>query len=243
MSGDEFYRGLRLHCLLYGNYFDLHKRLLDSLSVYLPAVQGGHIWLNDVCESTRHRATVFMTNRIYPQNWSVSWGVENSKENVPKYRAMRQMFDKADDNCKWLMWMDDDTEILDQYFFPKLRDFIKSKESENICYVGQKWWINWQRGQWENMPRFKWFKGLPPFKHRGIPGIHFAQGSLWLLRRDIAKMLDWPPAQLNHNGGDCLLAEAIRQQGLPFHELPRDCRAIINGAPRRGMSERPVGCV
>ena len=80
-----------------------------------------------------------------------------------------------------------------------------------------------------------------PTRRRGVtkPGVSFMTGGYVWLRTDIMRQLDWPDERLNHNGGDTLLGEAIRQQGLPRHHF--DYGVAVNKAKRRGLSERPAG--
>jgi hypothetical protein len=55
------------------------------------------------------------------------------------------------------------------------------------------------------------------------------------------KQLDWPDPRLNHNGGDTLLGEAIRQQQLPRHAFHYGVK--INKYKRRGFREKPAGSI
>ena len=122
---------------------------------------------------------------------------------------------------------------------------LTEKKSENIAYVGQPWFVHNLPGQLEFIQQASWYKGLPPqmcpTKKKGVmrPGIWFAQGAYWLLRTDVLRLLHWPDPRLKHNGGDTLLGEAVRQQGLPFHR--RHYGVVINNAPRRGYHEAPAG--
>ena len=117
--------------------------------------------------------------------------------------------------------------------------YIEDRTKENICYVGQPWFVHHLPGQWEFMQRATWFKGRPSELILGKPGVNFATGSYWWLRADVQTSIDWPDVRLGHNGGDTLLGEAIYQNGLPFHKC--DYGVKVNAGKRRGYSETPAG--
>jgi GT2 family glycosyltransferase len=225
---------LRLYvcALLFGNYHPLHKRLVDSLKRHVPRHVKVHLWCNQVCDPTKK-----MLQGLPPE-----YTVTFSDENVPKYKAMYKMFAavKAGD-YDWVCWFDDDAHIVAVDWYPKLVEYLKLKAKENICYMGQSWFLHYKTGQAEFVAASKWYKGraLEIIKKR--PAVTFAQGSYWLLRTDVLRQLDWPDERLNHNGGDTLLGEAVRQQNLPFHKNHYGVRP--NDARRRGYQEPPAGVV
>jgi hypothetical protein len=214
-----------IYVLLYGDYPRLHRRVMESLR--------GHsgtrvtVWCNQVCGHTRQYLAT-QPHRVH-----------YSEENVAKYRAMRQMF-AAPIEEPWVVWFDDDAHVVLGDWLAKMRQLIKEAAAQNISYIGQQSWAPMLSGQWEFIHGASWFRGREPYHLNGQPGFNFAQGSYWWLRTDVLKTLDWPDPRLNHNGGDTMLGEAVRQAGLPFHA----CRygVEVNDAPRRGFSESPAGC-
>jgi hypothetical protein len=222
--------GLSVYALLYGNYHDLHRRLITSLKLYAsaPFVEVT-LWCNQVCDPTK--------DLLRTTNFSVNYCLENR----PKYKAMREMFTTRPPAHPWVVWFDDDSYINKPDWFENTRQYVMSKQPQNICYFGQPWFVHHLPGQWEFIKSLPWYKGKGPEIVRNKPGITFAQGAYWALRNDVRQLLDWPPDQfgLSHNGGDTLLSEAVRQQGLPFHKF---CYGVkINDAKRRGLSEAPAG--
>jgi hypothetical protein len=219
--------------LLYGQYYDLHKRLLDGLVRSVPAKTTVSLWLNQVSQPSFD-----MITRL-PSNFKI---FRVSADNTPKYIAMREMVAplKADPNCKFMTWFDDDSQIVADDWFPKLLQYIESKREENVCYIGQPYWVFHLPGQTEFMAKAPWYKNIPWEIIRGKPAITFAQGSFFVLRTDVLRQLDWPDPRLQHNGGDAMLACAVQQQGLPFHKYYYGIKP--NAAPRRGLNQVPAGC-
>lgn len=163
-------------------------------------------------------------------------------ENIPKYVRMRYTFQRLlNENVDWLVWFDDDSWIEKADWLPKTLAYLEAKKHENVCYVGQPWYVHHLPGQWEFIQQSSWYRGKPPEIIKDKPGVNFAQGAYWWLRADVARQLAWPDIRLSHNGGDTLLGEAVRQQGLPFHKFYYGVR--VNDAPRRGVSETPAGSI
>lgn len=220
--------------LMYGNYHATHRRLIRSLLLTLCPNQTVWVWLNQVCQPTydelaKHTAKITV-KRV-------------SSDNVPKYRVMRQFYDEiTPEQFKWVLWLDDDTHFTRPDALEAAQKFQSTKAGENVCYFGEKWWVNYLAGQSEFISRSPWYKGRP-FELVGkkkVPGINFITGGYHWLRTDVLKQLDWPDKRLVHNGGDTLLAEAIRQQGLPIHHFNYGVK--VNDAKRRGRSDAPAGC-
>jgi len=228
-----------IYCLLYGDHFKLHKRLLDSLQKHLPVGEARVVvWCNTVCNYTQH----------YLQAVPISWEVILSAKNVPKYEVMRRLFRGAAvpaPETEWVVWFDDDSHIVKADWWPRTKAYLAEKTDEGIVYAGEAWYVHHLPGQWEFIKQAKWFKGLEPqmcpTRKPGVqqPGIWFAQGAYWWMRTDVMERLNWPDDRLQHNGGDTLLGEAIRQQGLPFHRFHHGVK--LNDAKRRGFHEKPAG--
>ena len=227
-----------IYCLLYGDFHDLHKRLLSSLLKRVPRdVADVRIWCNTVCP-----ATLNWLAQHAPDDWDwIRCGT-----NVPKYKVMRKLFhERAVPKTPWILWLDDDTHIVADTWWEETVAHIEAKQAENICYVGQPWYVHYLDGQEEFIKAAKWYKGVPLELHFTRnpqvrkPGIGFATGSYVWLRTDVMQQLDWPDPRLVHNGGDTLLGEAIRQQGLPRHSFHFGVK--VNDGRRRGLSEVPAG--
>jgi hypothetical protein len=246
------------YVLTYGDYHELHRRCIDSLYRAIPqdmlSERGDDdsaevlVWGNDVCKETadpafweRYPAFRFVNGRTHSKETAL---------NVPKYELMRDHMFKflPPDDFDWMVWLDDDSHITQvSVWFGSMMKLIADKQHENICYIGEPWFWAWRRGQWGFVTKSKWYKGVPAeVGGKGTRNEHkritFAQGGLWWLRTDIRRLLDWPDPRLSHNGGDTLLAEAVRQQGLPFHKAPGHRFGYrTNDAKRRGYWHKPAG--
>lgn len=218
--------------LMYGNYPDIHHRLITSLKAALVPGMTVWAWLNQVCQPTfdllaKHR----------------EFALDVSSVNVPKYQVMRTLYDRIQPGqFKWVLWLDDDTHFPRADALEAAMRFIDKHESEHVCYVGEKWFVDYLPGQEEFIKQSPWYHGVP-FDLVGKakkPGIHFMTGGYVWLRVDVMKQLNWPDTRLVHNGGDTLLAEAIRQRNLPSHHYNFGVK--VNDAKRRGRSDAPAGC-
>lgn len=223
--------------LLYGGHTDLHRRLLDSFC-HVPAAGRIVIIGNALVQQSQELVMKFSEEK---NRSGLHVQTELYRDNLPKYTRMRPVFQHLlqDQALEWLVWFDDDSWIERPDWYLRTAGYLRAVKHENVCYVGQPWYVHHLPGQWEFIQQSKWYRGKPTALANGKPGITFAQGAYWWLRADVARLLEWPDARLSHNGGDTLLGEAIRQQGLPFHKFHYGVR--INDAPRRGASERPAG--
>ncbi len=227
-----------IYCLLYGDHHELHKRLLASLFERLPYDEARVVvWCNTVCGATK---------QWFMKHVRTDWSVIFSDKNVPKYKVMQELFrGEHAPESDWIVWFDDDSHVVADDWWKKTKAYLVAKAGEGVCYVGQPWYVHHLKGQWDFIKQAPWFKGLPPqmcpTKSPKVkkPGIWFAQGAYWWLRTDILRLLNWPDDRLSHNGGDTLLGEAVRQQGLPFHRFHYGVK--LNDAKRRGFHEKPAG--
>ena len=223
-----------LYGLCYGDELALHERFINSLARFVPGDEVDIVlWCNQL--GARSRAVVERLKDAH---------IILSDENIPKYRAMRKMFYEGHSpDTPWVIWFDDDSYISKSNWWDITTKYIN--EHPDACYLGQPWFVHHLPGQWEFIQKATWFKGRPaelcPTRKKGVkkPGITFAQGAYWWLSAAVMKALDWPDPRLNHNGGDTLLGEAIRQQQLPFHKFHDGVK--INAGKRRGYTERPAG--
>jgi hypothetical protein len=222
---------VRVMALLYGPYDRLHCRLLDSFRKAIPKDVPITLWLNQVERLTRDRLGE------EPGRYDII----DSQDNVKKYVAMRAMMTRV--NVKrpnWWVWFDDDSHILSEDWWPKMQEYIGQRTRENICYIGQPWFVHHLPGQWEFIQKASWYRGRAADIIKSKPGVWFATGSYWWLRADVQMTIDWPDVRLGHNGGDTLLGEAIHQNGLPFHRFSYGVK-VNDYTKRRGYSEAPAG--
>lgn len=213
--------------LLYGDHFNLHQRLLVALKNTLPPDVDVHVWCNVVCSQT---LTLIADLARFT--------VTISPENVPKYKAMRELVLplKESDKYNWLLWFDDDTRIDKADWFEKAVEHIGKN---NTPYFGESYFVHCLAGEQDFIKQSTWYRNRPTRIIKMKPSISFIQGSYWWLRADVLRALDWPDVRLNHNGGDTLLGEAVYQLGYPISSFKYGVKP--NDAPRRGFQEKPAG--
>lgn len=235
-----------IYVLCYGDYAELHRRVMNSLSEFLP--RHGNLVDENECRVVVWCNQVSSDGLLAIRSAANSIGhckVIQHHGNMPKYQVMRTLWRTEDTRpkSKWVLWLDDDTYITKPDWWAKTRAFLGS--TPDACYVGQRWYVHHLEGQWDFIKAAKWFKGaepeMLPTRKKGVkkPGIWFMTGGYVWLKTDLIDRLDWPDERLVHNGGDTLLGEAVRQQGLPRHRF--DYGVAVNKAKRRGRSDRPAG--
>jgi len=231
--------------LLYGDDHKLHRRFLDSLFKHTPYVNINiRLWCNTVCEATKRYLAAERKKHISQMLPGETLDFHLSDVNTPKYKAMELMFHELwVPQSEWVVWFDDDSYIDKPDWCIKTVAHIKA--NPKACYIGQPWFVHHLPGQWDFIKKADWYQGLPPeqcpTRTKGVtkPGITFAQGAYWWLHTGLLNKLNWPDPRLNHNGGDTLLGEAIRQQGLPLTKFNYGVQ--INKYKRRGLHEKPAG--
>jgi hypothetical protein len=110
-----------------------------------------------------------------------------------------------------------------------------------------------QGKQWEWIKSQPWYNpsvGMPKkIRHRGKDtyAFEFCQGAWWVAKTHILLKHDWPLAEIRHNGGDSMLGELCRHQGLRMGRfygsvhINADKQGRHSKAKRRGHSENRVG--
>lgn len=236
--------------LLYGDYPKLADRCLSTLGVALfngkQYVEDVRIGLNVVGDATRKIAEQWADRMWDKQRLRTIFYIPDRQ--VGKYPLMRRMFyDESNPLAEIVMWFDDDTYFAS--YPPEWWPDIRAKLEGNHM-VGQcRWAMPMQGNQWEWIKTQPWYNpavGLPSRIH-GRHAFRFCQGAWWVIRRAVLHDLNWPVPELHHNGGDSMLGEALRHQGLemaPYDQglrINADAKGEHSGAKRRGISEPVVG--
>lgn len=225
-----------LAALLFGDYFDLHRRCLTSFLATIPRDTPVRLGLNQV--GTR---TMDSLPRWFSRHDGDVEYFSAGKDNIKKYPMMRRMLADRPLYTDWVIWADDDTWINEpsSAWFSVMADCLRQPRA---CYIGETWWIPYMTGQTDFIKTRSWYTGVPFETHKGQPGVHFNTGGFVAVHTDLLLDLDWPDRALLHNGGDVLLGEAVRQKGRERIAFPtKHCGVMVNNASRRGYSERPVG--
>lgn len=243
-------RKVSICVLLYGDHPELAKRCLGTLGM---ALASGARYVHDVRLGLN---VVDDVTRAYVEEWTQTvWDKHRFRvlfyipdQQVAKYPLMRRMFyDEYNPLAELVMWFDDDT-----YFHEQLphwwSDVLAKMEGHHM--LGQcNWRLSMQGEQWAWIKTQPWYNpvvGMPE-KRKGRYMFRYCQGAWWVIRRTTLHDLNWPIPELRHNGGDSMLGEALRHQGLSIGYYDRglrinaDERGRNSRAKRRGISEPVIG--
>lgn len=231
--------------LIYGNYFDMHKRCLSALAAVPRNKLELRVYLNNACKETIELAeSMHKNNRIEV--------LYRSDSNKYKYPCMRQMFHDPESpiTTNWTIWFDDDTMAdVDNYWLDKMcQAAIDAEKSDSkLGMIGPRYFYSM------NKPHMDWIKQATWYKNREFRDkvgnqapnghkIHFASGSCWMIRTECIKECDIPDLRLKHNGGDICIGEQLWQNGWNLKNWNSDKRIILwSSVPRRGHQESIFG--
>jgi len=235
--------------LLYGNYPDLARRCLESIE---QSLREGKDFVADIRLGLNAVAPPVFD---YVQEWAKQTAAKYRlpvilflpPHNVGKYPLMRRMFFQPSfPLANYVMWFDDDSYLTPRPgWWPRVHEAIRDAEM-----IGQSQWVIPAHGnQWEWVRTQPWFNpnSDPPWIIKDRPHFRFCQGAWWVIHAEILHRYDWPPQEFRHQGGDSLLGELLRQQGLRLGEFTEgvrvnaDARGVHSAAPRRGRKERHHG--
>lgn len=218
--------------LLYGDYYDLHKRTLSQLINNTDANKYElRIGCNEVCQQTFDWIEQHVMSKIRAKLYI-------EKENICKYPIMRKMF--VDLNTKWVIWFDDDVRIVDTSWLEKL--LADMKKNTHIGCFGKQFFYHF-RGHMEAFYKnATWYRNKPFLvdPKRQMKKSDFMAGAFWAMKTAIIKKLDWPDRRLVSCGGDVALGVALHQNDV---QLMQSYEGILvnDGAKRRGVSEPVAG--
>jgi len=234
--------------LLYGDHFELARRCLGSLE---RSFSDGHeyvvdcrLGLNEACEAT-YEFVHQWAERLW-RTYAVPTLVLQSEHNILKYPMMRRMFyDAQHELAELVMWFDDDS------FLEGAAEWWRHVPGamEGHDMIGQHWHLPMVGNQWRWIEEQPWFEptaGLPP-RFGGRRAFRFCQGGWWVIRQDVLTRFDWPIKELRHDGGDSILGELCRHQGLRTAQFSYGVRinadesGRTSGMDRRGSSEGVIG--
>lgn len=222
--------------LCYGDYPQLARRCLNSLLSAEDGwehIQDFRIGLNNVSDETA--AFVREWGRRAVAEVGVPCYLYNTYENRLKYPTMRRMiFDAEFPLADFTMWFDDDSYLAGGPDF--WNDVVATMCDADM--LGQRWFKKFIGKQRDWIMAQPWAQGAPP----PGPDAIFSTGGWWTIRSSILAKYDWPFPEIRHKGGDMVLGELCRCQGLRVLQFDRGVciNANANGehskADRRGLS-------
>lgn len=134
--------------------------------------------------------------------------------NVHKYPLMRRMFHDPGRPLLGdrVMWFDDDSYVTGG------RDWWREadRQSGDGCMLGSRYRIAPRGRQLDAVKAQPWYGGKPfPAGYQYL----FCTGGWWVAPAALLGKWDWPVPALDHNGGDSLLGELCRQQGVRLKQF------------------------
>jgi len=227
--------------LLYGDYFDSHKRCLDSIVKTVPPSRMElRVATNAVEQRTLAYLNTLPIKKLYKHD-----------QNIFKYPAMREMFWDKDDpiETNYVVWFDDNTWVTHPNWLNTLANDIL-RQRPDVAMYGMKQYYPFQvhRGQ---DPR-KWFQAGDWYQDRHFQTrrgndapngdtIHCCVDWFWALRTDIIRRCDIPDRRLKQRGGHIVIGEQLHQNGCKTKSF-NDGKALVFTPPsgqdlRRGKNE------
>ena len=219
--------------LMYGDHADFAKRCLGSIQATIdPSVVSEiRIGLNACCPASRAAAEVF----------AASVGVRtllyepSDRSNRLKYPMMRKMWYDHDRpiTADHVMWFDDDS------FIAATRRWWKDIDAATINFrlIGAKYTMRLPYPgpvvrAIESQP---WYTGKsvrPPYRPE------FCTGGWWVAPVSVLKKWNYPFPEIQHNGGDTILGELFRQQGLDLAHMNSGVKINADDLGRESRAER-----
>ena len=238
---------ISLCALFFGDHTNLTHRCLSSIWERLSEGQA-HIFdirlgLNAIARGTRSVVDWFTEN--VRTHYKIPVIHYDCPRNACKYPLMRRMLlEDPRRPGNRVMWFDDDS-YLDggAGWWSTLAD-----RARKCDMLGKRYYQGLRGRQWEwviNQPWFNPDAGKPP-RRKGKHSFIFATGGWWVVRADVFRQWDWPTLELKHCGGDSMLGELMRHQGLRLDDFDEgvrinaDDRGRHSKATPRGESVRRV---
>ena len=224
-------------CLLYGDYPELAYRCLKPISELYNNGVPVRISCNEISDRTRS-----VIKKLFEKPERLIT-LENNPQ-IYKYPAMRELLWKTDPiTTDYVMWFDDDSYIKDPSpvkWLTEVENFMVETMADMIGSLYQV--ISFpKQNEWRRL-HCSWFKPSM-VSNRTL----FATGGWWSIKSSLLSKYDWPHKDLKHRGGDVLLGELIKHEGLRLKKFNKGIaiNADENGkesaSKRRGYDEPPIG--
>lgn len=228
-----------VNVLVFGSHTDLAKRCLNSILTQLDTelVQEIRVGMNSASPETRD--FVYSTMSKAPCPFYVY--EETSGRNVMKYPMMRKMLydTQYPVKTKNVMWFDDDSFIMDQERFWTDADAAFSRCRCPVMGSVYLTGFLWTPVEAAAIKKQKWYKGKDMSKQP-----QFVTGGWWVANMDFLREIDYPFLELQHNGGDTILGEVLRQRKTRVHHyrehvaINADEDGMESRAKRRGVTTK-----
>jgi len=237
-SRKDLFQDVTIMVCLYGtdqpgrsDFHDLHRRCIGGiLSTLTPSEAERVQWVLG-CNEVDPKTMQYLGQKLPQATFVVK------DKNVNKYPIMREMMGKV--RTSYALWFDDDSYPTKLGWLTKVVNlFIKT----GVAVGGREYTWPILDGQLEWIQKASWFSGMAPHVENREMRIRFITGGFQIFSMDAIRKMDWPDPRLDHNGGDVMMGEAVRQTGQKIVNLSLDKYGIVvSGAKRRGTNQRSAG--
>lgn len=231
--GDPRVGGRVTICILgYGDHFDILKRCLDGVLRTTARSQveirvGG----NALCRDSINYIDMLQLRGDVDH-------INLSPDNRYKYPAMRQMFRSQPLTTEWLVWLDDDAEIVSENWLDLMLEQTLAGWDAGARWCGPLYTYHINQ-RWRD-----WCEASGWYQSRKRPwpadgNVIFCSGGLWLAHVPTLMAMDVPDARLENNKGDVTIGLQMYQAGaavVNFSPRPDKKHVRWSNSPRRGVT-------
>lgn len=230
--------------LFYGpeQYFDLHKRCLESVIATLPKNRMDlRVASNALNQKSLDLIEGYVANGAITKHYY-------HQDNAYKYPVMKEMFNDPECpiNTKWVLWFDDDTvcDVDPNWAFILTQHIINHYKKDNAHMFGAKFVWTTNEKQRMILSARPWYKGRPWRLHNNKPSpngtkIIFVAGGFWAVTKECIENADLPDlgTGLTHTGGDWQIGEQVYQAGYTIKQFNGSKQFVrTSSVDRRGIT-------
>ncbi|HVU32401.1 MAG TPA: hypothetical protein VHE61_03135 [Opitutaceae bacterium] len=235
-------RNFTVCVLLYGDFPKLAARCLGKIAALAKL---GAIELRIGCNAISARSESVL------REFGVARHVVcSAPKNLKKYPMMRRLFAGGSDapsdgytvSTPYVMWFDDDSYISSEDPLDWLASVERQMARADLIGSVYHIWLNENQRRWIHTQ--PWYAGQPFPMNDLVP---YPTGGWWAVRTSLLRQYDWPLRALVHRGGDVMLGELVRQQGLRLAHFRQGVAINANvygeesQSRRRGFDSDPIG--
>lgn len=220
--------GVTVGVLLYGDHPRLAARCLGPL---WPLQRAGLVELRVGCNECGPETLAYVQRMVAA---APETGLVVSAGNAHKYPMMRHLLALAPPRPTW-MWFDDDSYFDAPDPTPLVRRAAERCAAGEV--VGQVWTMRLGGNQHLWVRDQPWYAGKPVARGDTV---RFCQGAWWAAPAALLARHDWPVPELERKGGDVMLGELCRQQGVPLHDVGHAAGVRINADAQGRHSKMPT---
>lgn len=223
-------------CLLYGDFPELANRCLKPISKLLSYGVQVRAGCNEVSTAVKG-----IVETLLPASLGAKVCYESPQ--IFKYPMMSKLFKLGPIDTDYVMWFDDDSYITQDDPVQWLKDLESFMKSSSADMAGATYVVSTigSQEEWRRL-HCSWYNNNNANRQS-----KFATGGWWIIKSSIINKYGWPHPMLKHRGGDVLLGELIRSQGLKLINYKKgvainaDDKGKESASKRRGYDEPPIG--